>query len=36
MDNDNIDPALIEDGWLNEDGSIGDHGLDLLATQDFH
>lgn len=33
--NENIDPELIEEGWFNEDGSIGDHGLAFLATQDF-
>jgi hypothetical protein len=35
MDEDDIDPELIEQGWLNADGTTGDHGLDFLAKQDF-
>lgn len=36
MDPENdIDPTLIEEGWLNSDGSTGDYGLAFLAEQDF-
>jgi hypothetical protein len=35
MDENDIDPRLIEEGWLNADGTTGENGLAFLATQDF-